>query len=290
MKNDIYKTNDNYLRKPEWLRIRLPNAYEYNFLKSKLTDSHLHTICESGNCPNQAECWQARTGTIMILGDVCSRNCKFCNVKSGKCLPLDEQEAANVAILINELNLKHAVLTSVTRDDLPDGGAKHWADVITEIRKQCKSVTIETLIPDFKLNFASLNIIAEAAPEVVSHNLETVERITPLVRSNANYRRSLDVLEYLYNKNLKVKTGIMVGLGETDDEVYKTMDDVLKVGCKIITIGQYLQPSLKHYPVYRYVHPDTFEIYRELALHKGFKHVESAPLVRSSYHASKHVK
>lgn len=290
MKNDIYNTTDNdYLRKPEWLRVRLPNANEYHFLKSKLSDSHLHTICESGNCPNQAECWAAHTATFMILGDVCTRNCKFCNVKTGKGLLPDVYEPENIAALVNQLNLKHVVLTSVTRDDLNDGGSKHWAHVISEIKNICKGVTIEALIPDFKLNYSSLNIIIEASPDIVSHNLETVERLTPSVRSNADYKRSLSVLDYLYKNNVKVKTGIMLGLGETDEEVCNTIDDVFKTGCRIITIGQYLQPTCKHYHVSRYAHPDTFKFFEKFALDKGFLFVESAPLVRSSYHAAKHI-
>ncbi|HRS54542.1 MAG TPA: lipoyl synthase [Bacteroidales bacterium] len=281
--------NNKILRKPEWLKVQLTSTSDYSFLKKKLSKDSLHTICESGNCPNQAECWAQLTATFLILGNVCTRNCKFCNVTKGKPIKPDKEEPKKIANLIQQLKLKHTVITSVTRDDLPDGGASHWAMVIKEIKYNCPTVTIEALIPDFQLSETSLNIIVEAAPNIVSHNLETVERLTPLIRSYANYKRSLKVLKFLSQKKIKTKSGIMVGLGETDEEVYKTMDDILEVGCKILTIGQYLQPSLKHFPVDRYVHPSIFDEYREVALKKGFIFVESTPLARSSYHSSKHI-
>ncbi len=290
MSNNNTSDNNNklLLRKPQWLKVKLTDVEEYYYLKSKLTASNLHTICESANCPNQAECWKTHTATFLILGNACSRNCKFCNVTNAKTLPPDPEEPAHIASIIKQLNLKHVVITSVTRDDLPDGGANHWADVIYEIRKNCPLVTIETLIPDFQLNTNNLNIIIKAKPNIVSHNLETVRRITPLVRNRANYDTSLKVLEFLAENKMKTKTGIMVGLGETDDEIYETMDDIINTGCKIITIGQYLQPSIKHYPIHRFVTPDTFDLYQKVAIDKGFIFVESSPLVRSSYHADKY--
>jgi len=288
---DNSKLSDKHkiLRKPDWLRVKMPTSDEYSFLKTKLSGSGLHTICESGNCPNQGECWAARTATFLIMGDVCTRNCKFCNVTSAKPSPPDPDEPAKVAGIIKQLGLKHAVITSVTRDDLHDGGASHWALVVREIRKSCPGLTIETLIPDFNADYKCLDLIVEVAPEVVSHNLETVRRITSDVRSFADYDRSLEVLRYLSSNGMKTKSGLMAGIGESDDEIIETMYDIFNTGCRILTIGQYLQPSRNNLPVVRYVSPETFSKFQQIGLEIGFRFVESAPLVRSSYHADKHV-
>jgi lipoyl synthase len=277
------------MRKPDWLRIKLPAAGHYAHLKDHLHKHQLHTICESGNCPNLGECWTAGTATFMILGDICSRNCRFCAVNSGKPGPVDDQEPSRVAAAVKDLGLKHCVLTSVTRDDLGDGGAAIWSATVKAIRISCPGTTIETLIPDFNGSESSFKIMIAAAPDIISHNLETVRRLTPVIRSRAKYSLSLSVLEYLSKQGVTTKSGIMVGLGETDAEVYETMDDLLKAGCSIMTIGQYLQPSRSHAPVVRFVPPEQFDIYQQTAMKKGFKHAESKPLVRSSYHAEKHV-
>ena len=277
-------------RKPDWLKIRLPHTFNFTTVDKILKRYELHTICVSGKCPNLGECWDAGTATIMILGEICTRACKFCAVKTGKPLPPDPAEPQKVANAIKELNLKHVVLTSVDRDDLPDKGATHWAAVVRAIHETTPEVTIETLIPDFDAIEELLQKVIDQKPDIISHNLETVERITPLVRSRATYSRSLQVLEYIAKSGTVAKSGIMVGLGETKDEVLKTMDDLLNAGVSILTIGQYLQPTPKHYPVHEYVHPDIFEFYREEGLKKGFEFVESAPLVRSSYHAEKQVR
>lgn len=277
------------LRKPHWLKVQLPTTKAYASVKEIVSKHKLHTICESGNCPNQGECWAARTATFMILGDTCTRSCRFCNVKTGKPLPANPDEPMNVAKSVQTMGLKHCVLTSVDRDDLSDGGAKHWADTVRAIRELNPNTTLETLIPDFKGDTASLDRIIEVKPEVVSHNLETVERLSKKVRVQAKYDRSLSVLKYLKDNGITTKSGIMVGLGETDEEVYKTMDDLLTVKCDIITIGQYLQPTINHLNVDRYVTPEQFQTYEKVAKEKGFRFVESAPLVRSSYHAEKHV-
>lgn len=278
-----------YIKKPEWLRIKLTDAIHYNNVKSTLSGNQLHTICESGLCPNKGECWAAGTATFMIMGDICTRSCRFCNVKTGKPLPLNIQEPKNVANAVKELNLKHCVLTSVDRDDLPDDGAAHWAQTIKEVKQLNPSLTIEALIPDFKGNKESLDLLIQAGADILSHNLETVKRLTPKVRVYAKYELSLQVLKYISDSGVRSKSGIMVGLGETDEEIYQTMDDLLAQGVKILTIGQYLQPSREHLPVERYVHPDMFKKYQQIAEDKGFAFVESGPLVRSSYHAEKQV-
>ena len=276
-------------RKPDWLKIKLPRGFKSSQVVGLLNGGHIHTICSSGMCPNKGECWGNGTATFMIGGDTCTRNCKFCNVKSGKCLPLDPEEINKISDAIKELNIRHAVITSVDRDDLPDFGANHWKNMIDKIKTDNPGVTIEALIPDFQGKRDLIDIVAGSMPEVISHNLETVERLTTEVRSVATYKGSLKVLEYLANKGLKTKSGIMLGLGESRDEILKTMDDLLEIGCKIMTIGQYLQPSVKHYPLKEYIHPDTFEEYRLIGKEKGFLHIESSPLVRSSYHAEKHI-
>jgi len=278
------------LRKPEWLKIRLPRGEEFAKVNSLVKKYHLHTICTSGNCPNHADCWERGTATLMILGDMCTRSCKFCNVKTGKPLPVDPDEPLKVAQTIKELGLKHCVLTSVDRDDLPDGGARHWAETILQVKQLNPGTTIEALIPDFDGKHELIDAIIKATPEVISHNLETVRRLTPFIRSRAKYDTSLLVIRYIAESNLIAKSGIMLGLGETEDEIHKTMDDLLDVGCKVFTIGQYLQPTRDNYPVQEYIKPEKFEGYKQIGLKKGFKFIESGPLVRSSYRAEKHIK
>lgn len=281
--------HNEYIKKPEWLRIKLPDADHYSKVKGVLNDNHLHTICESGSCPNKGECWNAGTATFMILGDTCTRNCRFCNVKSGKPLPPDPEEPQSVADAVGKMNIKHCVLTSVDRDDLEDGGAGIWAETIKKIKQQSPQTTIEALIPDFKGDESQIFKIIEAGADVISHNLETVKRLTRQVRSFAKYDVSLKVIEYLAAKGVRTKSGIMLGLGENEEEILETMDDLLAAGCQIITIGQYLQPTAKHLKVQKYITPEDFHRYGEIARQKGFLFAESAPLVRSSYHAEKHV-
>ena len=277
-------------RKPDWLKIKLPQNTAYAGVQNTIKKHGLHTICTSGKCPNLGECWDRGTATLMILGDICTRACKFCAVKTGKPLPVDENEPLKVARSVKALNLKHCVLTSVDRDDLQDKGAGIWAETIIQIKKLNPHTTIETLIPDFDALPELLQKIIDAKPEVISHNLETVKRLTPQIRSRAKYKRSLKVLEYISNSKIKTKSGIMVGLGETFNEVTELMNDLRKVNCNILTIGQYLQPTPRHAEVVEYVRPDIFKEWERIALEKGFTHVESSPLVRSSYHAEKHVK
>lgn len=278
-----------FRRKPEWLKVKLPHGFKTKDVIGLLNDKHLHTICSSGMCPNRAECWGAGTATFMICGNICTRNCKFCNVTNRKPLPLDPQEIIDIAESIKSLNLKHIVMTSVDRDDLPDQGAHHWADAIRTIKERCPGITMEVLIPDFQGRTDLIDLIIEQKPDIISHNMETVRRLTPDVRSVATYDRSLAVLKYIASKGVRTKSGIMLGLGETREEILETMDDLLAAGCQVMTIGQYLQPSKLHYPVRDYIHPDTFAEYGEIGRKKGFRHVESAPMVRSSYHAEKHI-
>ena len=276
-----------HVRKPDWLKVNFGANERYSNTK-KIVDTHrLHTICSSGRCPNIGECWGRGTATFMIGGNICTRCCKFCNTISGKPLPLDESEPKHVAESIQLMQLNHAVITSVDRDDLPDYGAAHWVATIKAIKELNPSVTMEVLIPDFMGREELIASIIEAHPDVISHNMETVCRLTPVVRSVATYERSLQVLKQVANSPIPAKTGIMVGLGETIAEVEETMDDLLAVGCSILTIGQYLQPTHKHYPVQEYVTPQQFAAYKETALAKGFKMVESGPLVRSSYYAER---
>lgn len=277
------------LKKPDWLKIRLGGNEQFTRTKQIVEGHCLHTICTSGKCPNMGECWSRGTATFMIGGDICTRSCRFCNTKTGKPLSLDPQEPANVAESVRLMGLKHAVITSVDRDDLPDLGASHWAATIRAIKAANPHTTIEVLIPDFQGRPELVGTVIEAAPEIISHNMETVRRISPLVRSAARYEVSLAVLKQIAASGITAKTGIMVGLGETADEVYELMDDVLRSNVSVLTIGQYLQPSRKNIEVAEYVTPAQFDVYREVALRKGFKMVESAPLVRSSYHAEKHV-
>lgn len=277
-------------RKPHWLKVKLPSGDNFKELRNIVETHNLHTICSSGRCPNMGECWGDRTATFMILGNICTRSCGFCNVATGKPLPADLAEPEKVAKSIQLMGVKHAVITSVDRDDLPDGGANIWAATIRKIREYNPEITMETLIPDFQGKEELLDIIIKEAPEVVSHNLETVRRLTKQVRKQAKYDRSLAVLKYLKDNGInRTKSGIMLGLGETEEEVVETMQDLRQAGVDVMTIGQYLQPSPKHLPVIRYPHPDEYKKYEEIGLEMGFRFVESGPLVRSSYHAHKHI-
>ena len=277
------------IKKPKWLKVKLPTGQAYKAVRG-ITKSHdLHTICESGNCPNMGECWGAGTATFMILGNICTRSCGFCNVMTGRPLAVDILEPKKVARSVQLMKVKHAVITSVDRDDLKDGGSSIWVETINEIRKENPETTMETLIPDFKGKLKDIQPIIDVAPEVVSHNMETVRRLTKKVRIQAKYDRSLDVLRFLNEGGIKTKSGIMLGLGETEAEVVETMHDLREVGVSIMTIGQYLQPSKKHLSVLEFITPAQFDKYKEIGLSIGFQYVESSPLVRSSYHAEKHI-
>lgn len=277
-------------RKPEWLKIALPKGKQYLDIKELVERKKLHTICVSGKCPNLSECWGRGTATFMILGNICTRSCKFCATQTGKPLPVDWEEPERLAETIASMNLKHCVITSVDRDDLEDGGAEFWAKTIRAIKEKSPNITIETLIPDFDANPDFIYKVIDAQPEIISHNMETVRRLTPQIRSRAKYNVSLKTIEIIaQSKTVKAKSGIMVGLGETEEEVFQTMDDLLSVGCKVFTIGQYLQPTKNNWPISEYVTPEQFDKYREEGLKKGFDFVESGPLVRSSYRAEKHV-
>ena len=278
------------MRKPEWLKISIGANERYTETKRIVENHCLHTICSSGRCPNMGECWGKGTATFMIGGDICTRSCKFCNTQTGRPLPLDADEPTHVAESIALMKLSHAVVTSVDRDDLPDLGAGHWARTITEIKRINPDTTIEVLIPDFQGRMELVDKIIAANPEIISHNMETVRRISPLVRSAADYETSLQVIRRIAESGITAKSGIMVGLGETPSEVEELMDDLLATGCSILTIGQYLQPTRRHYPVEEYVTPEQFAQYQQTGLEKGFEQVESAPLVRSSYHAERHLK
>jgi len=270
-----------------WLRRKLPDQKVLERMDSLFKELNLHTICDSALCPNRGECFKKGTATFMILGNICTRNCQFCAVEKGKPLPLDSEEPRHIAQAAKHLNLKHIVVTSATRDDLLDGGAKHFAQTITEVKKILPESTIEVLIPDFKGSWDALQIVIDAHPEVINHNIETVPRLYKLVRPKAVYKRSLELLRQIKirDKNVFSKSGIMVGLGEEKDEMIKAMKDLQEVGCDILTIGQYLKPSPHHLKVSNYIHPDEFEVYRNIGMSLGFKYVASAPLVRSSYHA-----
>lgn len=272
-------------RKPSWLKIKLSGGENYRNVKKVVSDNQLHTICQSGNCPNMGECWGLGTATFMILGEICTRSCKFCATKTGKPLPVNPKEPEKVARSVKLMKLNHCVVTSVDRDDLADGGAEMWAKTIIAIKEQNPETTIEVLLPDFKGKKEDLDKVLETNPHIAAHNLETVERLTPKVRSAAKYDRSLKVIEWISLSGIKTKSGIMVGLGETFDEVIETMQDLRNAGCQIMTIGQYLQPSHTHLPVAEYIHPDVFAKYKEEGIKMGFTLVESNPLVRSSYHA-----
>jgi len=278
-------------RKPDWLKISLPQGKEYLNVKDVIARKKLHTICVSGKCPNMSECWGRGTATFMILGDICTRACRFCSVKTGSPQGIvDWDEPDRLAESIKKMNLKHVVLTSVDRDDLPDGGAGFWATTVKRVKEVNPELTIETLIPDFNGIEEYINLVIDSGPNIVSHNMETVRRLTPKIRSRAKYDTSLKTLETIAKSGkAKPKSGIMVGLGENEDEVIQTMDDLISVGCKVLTIGQYLQPTKKHLTVKEFVKPAQFNKYKEIGLEKGFQFVESGPLVRSSYHAEKHI-
>ena len=275
--------------KPDWLRVKLPTGEGYLKVRNIVSKHRLHTICESGNCPNMGECWGAGTATFMILGNICTRSCGFCAVATGKPLPADWDEPNRVAESVRLMGVKHCVITSVDRDDLKDGGSIIWAETIRAIREVSPETKFECLIPDFAGKWENLQRIVDANPDIVSHNIETVRRLTAQVRIQAKYDRSLEVLRRLKGAGMKTKCGVMLGLGETADEVRETIDDLSAVRCDVLTLGQYLQPTPKHLPVARFVHPDEFAAHREYALTKNFRYVESGPLVRSSYHAEKHV-
>ncbi len=276
-------------RLPSWLRMQRASGEAYTMVKRLVEDNHLHTICTSGSCPNIGECWNAGTATLMILGDICTRSCKFCGTASGRPLPPDPGEPERVAQAVKSMGLRHCVITSVDRDDLPDGGAQHWSDTISMIREANPDVTIETLIPDFLGNISDLDKVIDAGPDVISHNIETVRRITPLIRSVAKYEVSLGVLRHIASRGRVAKSGLMLGLGERGEEVIEAMHDLHEAGCSIVTIGQYLAPTLSHIPVVEYITPEIFGEYRKKGLEIGFRFVESSPLVRSSFHAEKHV-
>jgi lipoyl synthase len=276
-------------KKPEWLRVKLPTGDNYKMVREIVDDHRLHTICQSGNCPNMGECWGAGTATFMILGNTCTRSCSFCAVKTGRPSEYDEDEPRRVAEAIRLMGVKHAVITSVNRDELKDRGAEIWYQTVRSIRETSPQTTIETLIPDVKATWTALERMISAGQEVVSHNMETVQRLYRLVRPQAKYERSLEQIRRTRDYGKRTKSGIMVGLGETPEEVYAIMDDLLAHGCEILTIGQYLQPTKMHLEVAEFIHPDQFAAYREIGLEKGFLYVESGPLVRSSYHAERHL-
>ncbi|MBC9914043.1 lipoyl synthase [Chitinophaga varians] len=277
------------VKKPDWLRVKLPIGENYKQVRN-LVDTHkLHTICESGNCPNMGECWGAGTATFMILGNICTRSCGFCAVATGRPEAVDFDEPQRVAEAIYLMKVKHAVITSVDRDELKDGGSIIWANTINAVRALNPETTMETLIPDFRGQWENLQRIIDVAPEIVSHNLETVERLTKQVRIQAKYHRSLEVIRRLKEGGMRTKSGIMLGLGETKEEVVQAMQDLYDNGCDVVTLGQYLQPTPKHLPVVRFVHPDEFAELREIGYNMGLDYVEAGPLVRSSYHAEKHI-
>jgi lipoic acid synthetase len=290
MSESIQKDNSEIrIKKPKWLRVKLPTGENYRMVRALVDEHKLHTICESGNCPNMGECWGEGTATFMILGNICTRSCGFCAVSTGKPEEADPFEPGRVANSVKTMRVKHAVITSVDRDDLKDGGSTIWAQTVRAIRTQSPGTTLETLIPDFAGNWENLQAIIDVAPEIVSHNLETVRRLTKQVRIQAKYDRSLEVLFRLKKGGMRTKSGVMLGLGETDEEIIEAMEDLRSVQVDILTLGQYLQPTPKHLPIVEFVTPERFEKYRLLGLEMGFRYVESGPLVRSSYHAEKHL-
>ena len=276
-------------KKPKWLKVKLPTGDAYKKVRNLVSEHKLNTICESGNCPNMGECWGAGTATFMILGNVCTRSCGFCAVATGKPEKVDVFEPGRVANSVKLMKVKHAVITSVDRDDLLDGGSEIWVSTVKAIRRQSPSTTLETLIPDFAGNWKNLQNIIDVAPEIVSHNIETVRRLTKTIRVQAKYNRSLELLLRLKQGGMKTKSGLMLGLGETHEEVLETLDDLRSVNVDIVTLGQYLQPTPKHAPVDEFISPEKFDEYKKYGLKLGFKYVESGPLVRSSYHAEKHL-
>ncbi len=276
-------------RKPDWLRVKLPTGKVFKEVTKVVSEHKLHTICDSGNCPNKGECWGAGTATFMILGNICTRSCGFCNVATGKPKPVDLAEPERVANSVKLMKVKHCVITSVDRDDLKDGGSKIWVATINAIREASPHTKFETLIPDFQGKWENLQRIIDVKPDIVSHNLETVRRLTKQVRIQAKYDRSLEVLKRLKQAGLRTKSGIMLGLGERENEVLESMEDLRNVGCDVLTLGQYLQPTKRHLPVKEFIKPETFDKYQKVGLKMGFRFVESGPLVRSSYRAEKHV-
>lgn len=282
-------TKPDYRRKPDWLKIKLPRGFKTSQVVGLLNEKHLHTICSSGMCPNRGECWGRGTATFLICGNVCTRNCRFCNVTSGRPKPLDEKEIQDIVASVKSLGLKHVVITSVDRDDLPDFGASHWAKMVRTLREECPGVTMEVLIPDFQGRLDLVDLVINERPDVISHNLDTVRRLTPVIRTRATYDGALAVIRHIAESGIRSKSGIMLGLGETEEEILQTMDDLLEVGCEVMTIGQYLQPTKDHFPLQEYVTPEKFAEYGEIGKRKGFRHIESSPMVRSSYHAEKHV-
>ncbi len=280
---------ENFVKKPNWLRVKLPIGENFKQVRNLVDQHKLHTICESGNCPNMGECWGAGTATFMILGNICTRSCGFCAVATGRPLAVDWDEPQRVAEAIHLMKVKHAVITSVDRDEIKDGGSIIWQNTIRAVKSLNPDTTLETLIPDFKAEEENIQRIIDVAPEVVSHNIETVERLTKQVRIQAKYWRSMQTLSFLKKGGMRTKSGIMLGLGETKEEVIQTMKDLAANGVDVITIGQYLQPTKKHLPVHRFVHPDEFAEFREIGYELGLDYVESGPLVRSSYHSERHV-
>ncbi len=285
----IQKQENGRVRKPDWLRVKLPIGENYKKVRQLVDQYNLHTICQSGNCPNMGECWGAGTATFMILGNVCTRSCSFCAVKTGRPPEYDEDEPSRVAEAILKMQVKHAVITSVNRDELKDRGAEIWYQTVRKVKEASPQTTIETLIPDVKANWEALTRMISAGQEVVSHNMETVEALYRKVRPQAKYQRSLDQIKITKEFGKRTKSGIMVGLGETEEQVFKIMDDLVVHGCDVLTIGQYLQPTKMHIDVHEFIHPDQFARYKEVGLEKGFDFVESGPLVRSSYHAERHL-
>jgi lipoyl synthase len=276
-------------KKPDWLRVKLPVGEEYAKIRKVVADNKLHTICESGNCPNMGECWGAGTATFMILGNVCTRSCTFCAVATGRPPEYDDKEPERVARAINKMGVKHAVITSVNRDELKDKGAEIWYQTVIKTKEYSPTISIETLIPDVKSNWDALYRMIEGGQEVISHNMETVEELYRRVRPQARYWRSLEQLKLIHDAGRRIKSGIMLGLGESDTQVYKAMDDLAEVGLHILTLGQYLQPTKMHIEVAEFIHPDKFAHFKEEGLKRGIKYIEASPLVRSSYHAEKHV-
>lgn len=289
IKSDLPFEASSFRRRPAWLKMKMPGGEGYFKLKQMVSEKKLHTVCESAKCPNIGECWQAGTATLMILGDVCTRACGFCNIKTGRPPELDLDEPRRVGEAVAQMALGHCVITSVNRDELPDGGAKIWAETIFEIRKQSPETSVEVLIPDFEGNWDALQLVIDARPEILNHNIESVPAMYYKVRPQAKYRRSLELLQRCKDAGLTTKTGMMLGIGEQHDQVDSVIDDLVAIGVDILTLGQYLQPTPKHLPVDRWVHPDEFRYWKVRGEEKGLRHVEAGPLVRSSYHAEKQV-
>ncbi|HNU49002.1 MAG TPA: lipoyl synthase [Bacteroidia bacterium] len=283
------KAKERLYKKPEWLKVKLPIGEEYRKVRGIVDNNKLHTICESGNCPNMGECWGAGTATFMILGNICTRSCKFCAVATGKPLAVDKTEPQRIAESVKLMKVKHCVITSVDRDDLKDGGSEIWAETIRKVREISQGTTMETLVPDFAGKWENLERVMQERPEIMSHNLETVRRLTKEVRVQAKYDRSLEALKRINSFGLRTKSGVMLGLGETREEVLETMNDLYQNGVHILTLGQYLQPTKEHLPIAEFVSPVVFKEYKQIGLEMGFKYVESGPLVRSSYHAERHL-